>query len=74
MIDYYSAPDDEQGNPVFSLDVRPAIDSPGAVYERIQEWARVKREAWSNASAEEKAGSPSAAAAAAAATGASSRS
>jgi len=67
VIDYYSAPDDEQGNPVFSLDVRPAIDSPGAMYERMSEWARIKREAWSKASATEKAGSTSTAAAAASA-------
>ncbi|KAK9898208.1 cytochrome c and c1 heme-lyase [Cystobasidium minutum MCA 4210] len=46
VIDYYSAPDDEQGNPVFSLDVRPALDSPGAVVNRMQEWARLKKETW----------------------------
>lgn len=46
VIDYYSCPDDENGMPVFSLDVRPAVDSAGAVYERMTEWARVKREAW----------------------------
>lgn len=46
VIDYYSLPDDSQGNPVFSLDVRPAVDSIGAVQERIGEWAKVKRETW----------------------------
>ncbi|GAA95984.1 uncharacterized protein L969DRAFT_96719 [Mixia osmundae IAM 14324] len=44
VIDYYSAAPDEQGNPVFSLDVRPALDSPEAVYDRVSEWARLKRE------------------------------
>jgi len=47
VIDYYAAPDDENGQPVFSLDVRPAIDSPSALLVRVQEWARQKREAWS---------------------------
>jgi len=46
VIDYYSCPDDDEGNPVFSLDVRPAVDSPGAVYERMTEWARLKKETW----------------------------
>lgn len=35
IIDYYSAPDDAEGNPVFSLDVRPALDSVGSIKERI---------------------------------------
>jgi len=35
IIDYYSAPDDPDGNPVFSLDVRPALDSPGSIKERV---------------------------------------
>lgn len=48
VIDYYSCPDDENGMPVFSLDVRPAVDTPGAVFERVSEWARVKKEAWSS--------------------------
>ncbi|WWC63976.1 uncharacterized protein I303_106582 [Kwoniella dejecticola CBS 10117] len=42
VIDYYSAPPDEEGNPVFSLDVRPALDSFESVSERIkvswEEW------------------------------------
>lgn len=46
VIDYYSCPDDEQGNPVFSLDVRPAVDNFAAVRERLAEWARVKKERW----------------------------
>jgi len=35
VIDYYSAPDDAEGNPVFSLDVRPALDSIGSIRQRI---------------------------------------
>lgn len=35
VIDYYSAPDDEHGNPVFHLDVRPAIDTPTQAVERL---------------------------------------
>lgn len=31
---------------MFSLDVRPAVDSPGAVYDRITEWARLKKESF----------------------------
>ena len=44
VIDYYSAPPDEEGNPVFSLDVRPALDSLESINQRIQvgfeEWMR----------------------------------
>ncbi|RSH95159.1 holocytochrome c synthase [Saitozyma podzolica] len=36
VIDYYSAPPDEEGNPVFSLDVRPALDSFESVSQRIK--------------------------------------
>lgn len=46
MIDYYALPDDAEGNPVFSLDVRPAVDSVDAVRDRVLEWARIKREMW----------------------------
>ncbi|KAE9410761.1 cytochrome c heme lyase, partial [Gymnopus androsaceus JB14] len=35
VIDYYSAPPEPDGSPVFSLDVRPALDSFGSVKERI---------------------------------------
>ncbi|KAK8844021.1 hypothetical protein IAR55_006814 [Kwoniella newhampshirensis] len=42
VIDYYSAPPDEDGNPVFSLDVRPALDDLESISQRIkvgvQEW------------------------------------
>ncbi|CCL99674.1 uncharacterized protein FIBRA_01695 [Fibroporia radiculosa] len=35
VIDYYSAPPEPDGSPVFSLDVRPALDSFGSVKQRI---------------------------------------
>ncbi|KAK7025025.1 cytochrome c heme lyase [Favolaschia claudopus] len=43
VIDYYSAPPERDGSPVFSLDVRPALDSFGSVKERI---AAATEEAW----------------------------
>lgn len=42
VIDYYTAGQDEDGMPVFSLDVRPAVDSFAAVSDRI----RVAVEEW----------------------------
>ncbi|GAA5849532.1 hypothetical protein JCM8547_000486 [Rhodosporidiobolus lusitaniae] len=44
VIDYYHLADDAEGNPVFSLDVRPAVDDFGAVQERIGEWWKLKKE------------------------------
>ncbi|GAA5970756.1 hypothetical protein JCM11641_004441 [Rhodosporidiobolus odoratus] len=44
VIDYYHLPDDAEGNPVFSLDVRPAVDDFAAVQERVAEWWKVKQE------------------------------
>ncbi|KAF9499339.1 hypothetical protein BDN71DRAFT_1441937 [Pleurotus eryngii] len=44
VIDYYSAPPLPDGSPVFSLDVRPALDSLGSIKERI---AVATEEAWS---------------------------
>lgn len=38
VIDYYSAPPDEEGNPVFYLDVRPALDGVGAWGMRLGRW------------------------------------
>lgn len=43
VIDYYSAPPEPDGAPVFSLDVRPALDNLGSVKERI---AVATAEAW----------------------------
>jgi cytochrome c heme-lyase len=37
IIDYYSGPDDEAGEPVFYLDVRPAFTPSGAA-ERALRW------------------------------------
>lgn len=44
VIDYYHLADDKEGNPVFSLDVRPAVDDLGAVKERVEEWWKLKKE------------------------------
>ena len=35
VIDYYSAPPEPDGSPVFSLDVRPALDSIKSIQQRI---------------------------------------
>ena len=43
MIDYYSAPPEPTGEPVFYLDVRPAIDGPTAAFERL---IRSGRDVW----------------------------
>ncbi|KAL0961543.1 hypothetical protein HGRIS_006482 [Hohenbuehelia grisea] len=53
VIDYYSAPPLADGSPVFSLDVRPALDSFGSIKERIKvateeawtSWKEAKHEA-----------------------------
>lgn len=45
VIDYYSAPPEQDGSPVFSLDVRPALDSFGSVKERI---SVATEEVWAN--------------------------
>ncbi|KAI9752914.1 MAG: hypothetical protein M4579_005433 [Chaenotheca gracillima] len=38
VIDYYSGPPEPTGEPVFYLDVRPAVDRPGAAAERLMRW------------------------------------
>lgn len=38
VIDYYSGPPEPTGEPVFFLDVRPAVDSPSAVVARMMRW------------------------------------
>ena len=40
IIDYYSAPPEPTGEPVFYLDIRPALDRPGAFAERAIRWGR----------------------------------
>lgn len=46
VIDYYSAPPEADGSPVFSLDVRPALDSFSSLKERI---AVATEEVWAAA-------------------------
>lgn len=38
VIDYYSGPPEPTGEPVFFLDVRPAVDTPTAACERLLRW------------------------------------
>jgi len=38
VIAYYSGPPEPTGEPVFYLDVRPAVDSPSAAAERLMRW------------------------------------
>jgi cytochrome c heme-lyase len=38
VIDYYSGGVQETGEPVFYLDIRPALDSPTAAVERAMRW------------------------------------
>ncbi|KAL2836053.1 cytochrome c/c1 heme lyase-domain-containing protein [Aspergillus pseudoustus] len=38
VIDYYSGPPEPTGEPVFYLDIRPALDSPTAAVERVMRW------------------------------------
>ncbi|OJJ95838.1 hypothetical protein ASPACDRAFT_35583 [Aspergillus aculeatus ATCC 16872] len=38
VIDYYSGPPEPNGEPVFFLDIRPALDSPTAAVERLMRW------------------------------------
>lgn len=47
VIDYYSGPPEPTGEPVFYLDVRPAIDRPGLMMERIINWTS---DVWEKAS------------------------
>jgi cytochrome c heme-lyase len=38
VIDYYEGPPEPTGEPVFYLDVRPAVDGPTAACERLLRW------------------------------------
>ena len=49
IIDYYSAPPLPDGSPVFSLDVRPALDSVAGIQARVNGW----KEVWSDAATRE---------------------
>lgn len=53
VIDYYSAPPEPDGSPVFSLDVRPALDSFGSIKERI---SVATEEVWGNFREDKKTG------------------
>jgi len=51
VIDYYSAPPTPDGEPVFALDVRPALDSAQSVKERVvvgtrEIWEGLGERAW----------------------------
>ncbi|KAJ7180961.1 cytochrome c/c1 heme-lyase [Mycena filopes] len=54
VIDYYSAPPEPDGSPVFSLDVRPALDSFGSLKERI---AAATEDVWAGLRENSKTGS-----------------
>ena len=66
MIDYYAGPPEPTGEPVFYIDVRPALDRPGLIMERIINWsgdvwerasgADVRREAQAEAARRERGG------------------
>ncbi|KAI5815151.1 cytochrome c/c1 heme-lyase [Pyronema omphalodes] len=47
VIDYYSGDPEPTGEPVFFIDVRPALDRPGLMMERIVNWTS---ETWDKAS------------------------
>lgn len=38
VIDYYTGPPEPNGEPVFFLDIRPAVDTPTAAVERLMRW------------------------------------
>ena len=51
MIDYYSAPPTPDGEPVFALDVRPALDSVQSIKERVvvgtgEVWKELSERGW----------------------------
>jgi cytochrome c heme-lyase len=39
VIDYYTGDAEPTGEPVFYLDIRPAIDTPTAAVERMMRWS-----------------------------------
>jgi cytochrome c heme-lyase len=49
VIDYYEGPDEEGSAGVYFLDIRPALDSPGAAFQRIARWTS---ETWTKAKGE----------------------
>ena len=55
VIDYYSAPPLPDGSPVFSLDVRPALDSVGSIKQRL---AVATEEVWASMREKERMNRP----------------
>ncbi|KXS13478.1 cytochrome c and c1 heme-lyase [Gonapodya prolifera JEL478] len=51
VIDYYSGPDEVDGNPSFIVDVRPALDSPTAVVDRLRMVMKSFTDRWSSGEA-----------------------
>jgi len=60
VIDYYNGGTDQEGNPVFHFDVRPAIDDLDSLVVRLKEWARIKHERWFAAPQDHPASAPAA--------------
>ncbi|KAG2204127.1 hypothetical protein INT47_011610 [Mucor saturninus] len=52
VIDYYEAPEEVPGVPVFHLDVRPALDNTESVMVRFKEAAKMKWDQWFPTAAE----------------------
>ncbi|KAI7866304.1 cytochrome c/c1 heme-lyase [Mucor mucedo] len=52
VIDYYEAPEEVPGVPVFHLDVRPALDNAESVMVRFKEAAKMKWDQWFPTAAE----------------------
>ncbi|KAG1440265.1 hypothetical protein G6F56_011996 [Rhizopus delemar] len=46
VIDYYEAPEEVPGVPVFHLDIRPALDDAESIMVRLKEAAKEKWEQW----------------------------
>lgn len=46
VIDYYEAPEEVPGVPVFHLDIRPALDDVDSMMIRLKEAAKSKWEEW----------------------------
>ena len=57
VIDYYSAPPEPDGSPVFSLDVRPALDSVGSIKQRL---AAATEDVWASLREKENLNRPTA--------------
>lgn len=49
VIDYYSSGEDNFGMPMFSLDVRPALDNVGGAVQRFNHWTQELKPTWDKA-------------------------